>query len=73
VNVIPEPVQVPGLAVSVDPTLAVPLIVGGAVLGGPAFAKTAALAFDAAFAWPSPLTAVTRERSLKPTSPVATT
>jgi hypothetical protein len=72
VNVIDEPVQVPGFAVSVDPTVAVPLIVGGAVFGGPACATTIAVAFDTAFVWPSLFTAVTRERSVKPTSPVAT-
>jgi hypothetical protein len=70
--VIDEPVHVPGFAVRVEPTVAVPLIVGGAVFGGPACAATIAVAFDTAFAWPSLFTAVTRERNVKPTSPVAT-
>jgi hypothetical protein len=71
VNVIDEPVQVPGLAVSVEPTVVVPLIVGGDVFGGPDCGVTAAVALEVAFVWPSVLIAVTWARSVKPMSPVA--
>ena len=44
-----EPLQVPGLALSVDPCVGVPLIVGNAVLvGGDALAATTAVAAETA-------------------------
>ncbi len=73
VNVIPVPVHVPWLAVSVWPTAAWPLIVGGWVLGGPCAAVTAAVAFEAAVFGPSAFAAVTRNRNRNPTSPAPTT
>jgi hypothetical protein len=72
-NVMPLPVHVPGLAVSASPTTVEPEIVGGAVLGGPAWTVTAAVAFETADAWPSEFVPVTLTRSRKPTSPAATT
>ena len=70
---IPAPVHVPGFAVSASPTTVVPVIVGGAVFGGPACVVTAAVALDTAAVWPSAFVAVTLTRSRKPTSPAATT
>ena len=60
------------MAVSVEPTAGVPVIVGGAVFGGPACAVTRSVAFDATVVAPSEFDAVTRTRSRKPTSAVAT-
>ena len=63
------PLQVPGLAVSVDPCVGVPLIVGGAVLvGGDALAATSAVAADTALLVPMAFVAVTVTRRVAPTS-----
>ena len=64
------PVQVPGLAVRIWPSCAVPLIVGGAVFAG-GVAGPCTTAVTAEFAVPLPLLllAVTTTRTLEPTSP----
>jgi len=63
------PLQVPVLAVSVCPTCAVPLIVGGTVFWGRAgAARTIAVGFETSLADPSEFTAVKRTRRRWPTS-----
>lgn len=54
-----EPDQVPVVAVSVDPTLAVPVICGAAVFCGAVTAVTVAVCVDSAVAVPDALCAVT--------------
>ena len=66
------PLHVPFAAVSVAPSWAVPEIDGAVVLTGALRADTTALGSDSAFAVPLPFVAVTRTRSVEPTSPLAT-
>ena len=61
------PVQAPLVAVSVMPSLAVPVIAGGVVFAG-ADAVTTAVSADVDWAEPAPLPAVTVTLSLEPTS-----
>ena len=60
----------PGLAVSVCPALAVPVIVGRLRFTGGArvAALTTAVGFELAFVWPAALRAKTLARSVYPTS-----
>jgi hypothetical protein len=63
------PVQVPGLAVRVCPSCAVPLIVGGAVLvGGVGGGCTTAVGAEFAVPLPPVFFAVTTTRIVAPTS-----
>jgi hypothetical protein len=63
------PVQVPVDAVRTEPTSVVPLMEGGVVFrGGCAVAPTTAVGSEAAVLEPPSLEAVTRKRSVKPTS-----
>src|SRR5919202_7117872 len=67
------PLQLPGSAVSVCPSCAVPEIVGAAVLAGAAGAAvTTAVWAEPALLEPTELVAVTVTRSVEPTSMLAT-
>ena len=61
------PDQLPGSAVSVEPSSAVPEIEGAVVLEG-ASASTSSLAADVAESEPPSLEAVTTTRTVEPTS-----
>jgi hypothetical protein len=68
-----EPDQVPRFAVSVRPSTASPTMLGSPVLfGGFPPPRTIRVGFDAALSEPSAFVAVTRTRSLRPTSPLRT-
>jgi hypothetical protein len=66
------PVQVPGSAVSCSPILAVPEIVGLAVVFGAVLAETACVGCEVADEDPSLFEAVTARRSAWSTSPEVT-
>jgi len=66
-----DPVHVPGDAVSVEPSCAVPLIVGGDVFAGaPGTGATSAVCAEDAVDEPTPFDAVTTTRIVAPTSAV---
>src|SRR5262245_66591427 len=68
-NDVGEPVHVPSLAVISWPTRASPVIVGRDVLvSGGAFVTTTSVCSDRALREPSAFVAVTRTRSVRPTS-----
>src|SRR5437763_10107905 len=70
---VPLPLQVPGFAVSVPPTLASPVIVGAAVFAGPEAVAAATLAVGTLVAEfePSELLASTTTRAVLPWSALA--
>src|SRR4051794_23869194 len=67
------PVHVPGFAVSVSPTTALPVIDGCTVLTGPPLAATVDVWFEFAVELPSAFAAVTTARSVRPASALRTT
>ena len=67
------PVQVPVVPVSVLPWTSEPEIVGSAVFFGALEETTTDVEAESALACPAPFVAVTRIRSLKPTSELAAT
>ena len=68
------PDQVPGCTVSVEPTVAWPETEGGAVLEGavPEGCVTTVLCAESAKAEPAELEALSRTRTVEPTSPATT-
>ena len=63
----PKPLQVPATAVRVEPRRTAPLIAGAIVLAGPSLTTTA-VGRLVSVALPSGLEAVTRRRTIAPTS-----